>query len=576
MKPPPKITGLLLVAVMPLLVPAWADSPSPASGDTASPGQVTTLAGSVGVKGSSDGTGSAARFSAPQAVVVDGNGNVYVADTGNDTIRKITPDGQVTTLAGSPGQRGGSDGSGSAARFAAPSGIAVDGRGNVYVGDTDSHTIRKITPDGVVTTLAGSADQRGSNDGTGSAARFNSPLGVAVDGSGNVYVADMRNNTIRKVTPDGVVTTLAGRAGQAGSIDGTGSDARFDAPRGVAVDRNGNLYVACYESNNIRKITPDGVVTTLAGIPGELGSKDGTGSAARFHTPVGMAVDDNGNVYVGDLANHAIRRITPDGVVTTLAGSPGHSGSSDGRGISAQFHFPCGITVDGSGNLYVADRGNSTIRKITPGAAETTPRSAAMTASQSGPGTTPLLALITPPQPDYLINTDLQEGLSGWHGDGETVFLKPDGTEGGQTDPGAVRVFKLRLSSTPRSIYQEFRTSDYPATLHVKVDIYPSADYQRSHSPGDYTPELLGSARGNFEWPAFGVPQADFWIKAGPASTRGGFEYWYFVTAYARQGQWLTVEHTFDDVERIDDRSVYFCVPPGVGTLYLRNPSVKP
>ncbi len=202
----------------------------------------------------------------------------------------------MTTLAGTAGQSGSADGTGGAARFGSPTGMAVDSAGNVYVADSSAATIRKITPAGVVSTLAGSPGQSGSADGTGGAARFNDPLGVAVDGAGNAYVADTFNDTIRMITPAGVVTTLAGAPGQRGSADGTGSAARFAYPEGVAVDGAGNVYVADSANDTIRMITPAGVVTTLAGSPGQYGSADGTGSAARFVGPEGVAVDGAGNV----------------------------------------------------------------------------------------------------------------------------------------------------------------------------------------------------------------------------------------------------------------------------------------
>jgi sugar lactone lactonase YvrE len=180
---------------------------------TSGPGTLAVFAGVPDGIGSADGTGAAARFNYPQGVTADGSGNVYVADSNNFTIRKITPAGVVTTLAGAAGASGSVDGAGAAARFNRPSGLAVDGSGNVYVADTYNHTIRKITPAGVVSTLAGTALAYGSADGTGAAARFFYPQGVAADGSGNVYVADSNNLTIRKITPAGVVTTLAGAAG---------------------------------------------------------------------------------------------------------------------------------------------------------------------------------------------------------------------------------------------------------------------------------------------------------------------------------------------------------------------------
>src|ERR1043166_5434592 len=331
----------------------------------------TTLAGAARI-GSDDGTGSAARFLYPSGVATDSSGNVYVADTENHTIRKITPAGVVTTLAGMVGIIGSTDGAGSAAGFDCPSGVATDSSGNVYVADTHNRTIRKITAAGVVTTLAGLAGNIGCDDGTGSAARFELPSGVATDSSGNVYVADTHNSTIRKITPAGVVTTLAGLAGITGSDDGTGSAARFNWPSGVATDTSGNVYVADGRNHTIRKITPAGVVTTLAGLAGSSGSADGTGSAARFYGPSGVATDSSGTVYVADSGNHTIRKITPAGVVTTLAGLAGSSGSADGTGNEAQVDHPSGVATDSSSNVYVADYGNNTIRKITPAGVVTT------------------------------------------------------------------------------------------------------------------------------------------------------------------------------------------------------------
>jgi DNA-binding beta-propeller fold protein YncE len=330
---------------------------------------VTTLAGTAGQTGSTDGTGAAALFNDPTGVAVDAAGNVYVADTGNETIREITPAGVVTTLAGSPGQLGSADGTGAAALFGNPKGVAVDPTtGDLYVADFLNDTIRMITPGGVVTTLAGSAAAPpGSTDGTGTAARFNEPAGIAVDPTtGNVYVADTYNDTIRMITPAGVVTTLAGTAGQIGSADGTGAAARFNEPEGVAVDAAGNVYVADTDNRTIREITPAGVVTTLAGSPGQGGSADGTGAAAQFDYPADVAVDAAGNVYVADEFNNTIREITPTGVVTTLAGTAGQYGSTDGTGTAARFTDPIGVAVDAAGNVYVADNYNNTIRKLSP------------------------------------------------------------------------------------------------------------------------------------------------------------------------------------------------------------------
>jgi sugar lactone lactonase YvrE len=269
-----------------------------------------TLAGFAGSSGSADGTGSSAEFDNPEGLAVDAAGNVYVGDTYNHAIRIVTSAGVVTTLAGSKGNVGSADGTGSSARFRYPRGIAIDTAGNVYVADSDNHTIRKVTSAGVVTTLAGTAGSSGSADGTGPVARFNFPTGVSLDTAGNVYVADQVNHTIRKVTSLGVVTTLAGTAGSSGSADGTGSAARFNFPWDIAVDTAGNLYVADEDNNTIRKVTIAGVVTTLAGSAGNIGSADGIGSAARFYRPSGIGVDTAGNIYVADRSNHTIRNST--------------------------------------------------------------------------------------------------------------------------------------------------------------------------------------------------------------------------------------------------------------------------
>jgi streptogramin lyase len=321
--------------------------------------EVTTLAGS-GTLGSTDGIATSATFNGPRGVAVDALGNVYVGDSENNKIRKIAPSGTVTTMAGS-GAAGSSDGIGSAASFYFPSDITVDASGNLYVADSGNNKIRKITPSGTVTTLAGSG-AAGSADGTGSAASFSTPYGVEIDISGNVYVGDFGSNKIRKITPLGVVTTIAG-SGTVGSTDGTSLTATFNGPRGVAIDASGNVYVGDSTNNKIRKITPSGTVTTLAG-SGAVGSTDGTGTSASFNSPRRVAADAEGNVYVADTNNSKIRKITPLGEVSSLAGS-GIIGSTDGIGSMASFNLPRSVAVDALRNVYVGDANNNKIRKIT-------------------------------------------------------------------------------------------------------------------------------------------------------------------------------------------------------------------
>ena len=334
---------------------------APAALIVTSPLWLTTLAGQPGISSSTNGTGSAARFRAPADVATDNNtGNIYVADTENHTIRAITPAGNVTTLAGLAGTSGSSDGLGSAPRFKSPSGLAVDIFGNIYVADTENHTIRAITPAGNVTTVAGLAGSSGSTDGSASSARFNHPSGIAADPVGNLYVGDTGNDTIRKITSSGTVTTLAGTAGTAGSTDG--AEGLFSSPEGVAANVF-TVYVADAGNHTIRTITPTGVVATLAGLAQNSGSSDGLGSMARFQYPAGLALDNQNNLYVTDTDNHSIRLVSPAGTVGTVAGLAGSSGSTDGFGSAARLFYPTGIAVDRSGNVYVADTSNDTIRK---------------------------------------------------------------------------------------------------------------------------------------------------------------------------------------------------------------------
>jgi sugar lactone lactonase YvrE len=335
--------------------------------DYATPYVFTTLAGTSSI-GSADGTGSAARFYQPQGVAVDPSGNLYVADSDNETIRKISPTGVVTTLAGAPGETGGADGSGSQARFNFPSSLVVDGAGNLFVADANNHTIRKVTPAGAVTTLAGAAGVSGSADGTGGAARFNRPEGIAVDPAGNLYIADAGNHLVRKISPAGLVSTVSGSAEAAGSVDGTGSAARFGTPFRIAVDAAGTLYVTDSTNWDIRKITPGGTVTTLY-----YGHYESLyGRRAPTNVPTGIAVTASGRIFFADSETGTIDELGPSGEVTILAGTEGTPGSADGTGPAARFNNPRGLTADAAGYLFVADRDNNTIRKVSPAARVTT------------------------------------------------------------------------------------------------------------------------------------------------------------------------------------------------------------
>jgi sugar lactone lactonase YvrE len=325
------------------------------------PYTIYELAGDPGVIGTVDGTYTAARFHYPSGVALDSVGNLYVADTYNSTVRKVTVAGVVTTLAGLATNSGVADGTGNAARFNYPAGLALDAAGNIYVADSRNNTIRKVTPAGVVTTLAGMPTIAGSADGTNSAAQFDYPCGVALDSATNLYIADTDNCTIRKMTPAGVVTTLAGLARNPGSTDGTNSAARFAFPYGIAVDSAANVYVADTGNSTIRVITPAGVVTTLAGLATNINEVDAAGSAARFAHPHGLALDAAANIFVADTDNDTIRLVTPEGVVSTLAGLTAAPGNTAGKGSSARFDFPAGVAVDSAGNVYVGNTAESAI-----------------------------------------------------------------------------------------------------------------------------------------------------------------------------------------------------------------------
>jgi sugar lactone lactonase YvrE len=307
---------------------------------------VSTFAGN-GTAGFADGVGTSATFYSPRGIALDTSGNVYVADTLNTIIRKITSSRVVSTLAGGVGQLGHADGTGTNSNFYNPSGIAIDSNGNIYVADLNNHRIRKITPSGHVTTLAGNGSA-GYNDGSGTTVMFNKPSGVVVDTSGNVYVSDEYNHRIRKINSTGFVTTFAGN-GSKGYIEGLGTNAQFHQPNGIAIDPFGNLVVVDHVNNNFRNISSSGNVSTITG---------GVG----FTYPTDVAVDASGNIYVVDY--HRIGIINSTGVVTRLAGTL-TKGYIDRPGTNAQFQYPESVAIDSSGDLLIADSRNNCIRKIT-------------------------------------------------------------------------------------------------------------------------------------------------------------------------------------------------------------------
>lgn len=319
---------------------------------------VSTIAGST--KGYADGQASAAHFNQPYGLCVDKNGNIYVADMKNVLIRKISTAGVVSTLAG--GTYGTADGIGTTAQFEMPTSVAVDNNGLLYITDSYANRIKKFDPStGSVTTIAGGI--AGKLDGPVATAQLFEPNGIAVSPNGQyVFFCDMGNNNIRYVGY-GVVSTVAGNTCYSGHTDGPSRLATFQTPWGLCIDANYNVYVADSYSQAIRKISAAGMVTTIAGDTTRQGSKDGVGRAAQFFAPASICMASNGTLYVADTYNHEIRQVTQNGVVTTIAGST-TPGNLDGSGTSARFNTPWGINIDSQGALYVADTYNHTIRKL--------------------------------------------------------------------------------------------------------------------------------------------------------------------------------------------------------------------
>jgi sugar lactone lactonase YvrE len=321
-------------------------------------GVPTVFAGSRVSAGNIDGAAAVARFNTIAAITIGLDGLLYVADSGNGTIRRIAADGAVTTLAGAARNGTAVDGTGAAARFTEMRGLVADGQGNVYV--TEPSAVRKVSAAGVVTTLAGdaSATAPGWSDGAGPAARFGNLFGIAIDAAGQMYVADAYYHTIRKLSPSGVVSTLAGSHEQFGSSNGFGRFASFNMPRWLAVGANGVVVVVDYGNGTLRKVTPAGAVTNMNGNPGlqrSSGGLDGFGQEARLRTPKGLAIDGSGNLLVADSLGHTVRKITPAGEVSTLAGSVLRYGTTDGSGAQASFRFPTRVASAGNGVVYVQD-----------------------------------------------------------------------------------------------------------------------------------------------------------------------------------------------------------------------------
>ena len=341
-------------------------------------GTITTLAG-TGERGYSENGSPAveAQLNYPGDVAVDGSGNLYIADTWNRMVRRVDAGGIITTVAGNGG-RGFGGGGGPAVRVSLdlPVGVAVDGSGNLYIAESLQHGVHRVDVSGILTRIAGTGERGYSGDGgPATGARLNGPRGVAVDGSGNLYIADRGNDRIRRVDAGGTITTIAGTGEQGYSGDGgPATGARLNTPRGVAVDGLGAVYIAEWGNHRIRRVDAGGTITTVAGTgEGGYSGDGGPAAGAWLHTPEGVTVDGAGNLYIADRGNHRIRRVDGAGTITTVAGT-GESdfGGDGGPAVEAWLYHPAGVAVDGSGSVYIADSWNDRIRRVDKGGIITT------------------------------------------------------------------------------------------------------------------------------------------------------------------------------------------------------------
>ncbi len=326
--------------------------------------EVTTIAGisSPGF-GGDNGPASLAGLNAPSGVAVDNQGNLYIADTLNSRVRKVTADGIITTVAGNGTAGYAGDGySAKEAELNDPRGIVLDSQGNLYIADSKNYVVRKVTTDGVISTIAGIAGSYGHSGDEGLAveAMLKQPFGLAVDSQDNLYIADIQDQVIRKVTTDGKISTVAGQSGIVGYTGdgGPATDAQFHNPTGVVVDNQNNLYIADMDNNVIRKVTASGVISTIAGQFGTngYGGDGGPATQGLIRGPSGVALDTYGNLYIIEFYNNVLRKVTPEGIISTVVGNFPI--------LDAGFSYPFGLAVDNNGVFYVADTANSKIKKI--------------------------------------------------------------------------------------------------------------------------------------------------------------------------------------------------------------------
>ena len=357
--------------VIGLAVAAIAATGAAGAFGVSSSGTITTIAG-TGVQGFSGdgGPATAAKLYAPTGVAVDAQGNVYIADHSGSRVRKVNREGMISTFAGTGGAGySGDGGPATSARVGTPYGVAVDRQGNVYITDRYNNRVRKVSPGGTITTFAGTGAYGSGSFGDGgpaTSAQLRNPYGVAVDGQGNVYIADHDHFRVRKVSPSGTITTFAGTGVQGFSGDGgRATAAKLFSPFGLAVDEKGNVYIADRDNNRVRKVSPSGTITTFAGTGEAANDGDGDGgpaTSARIQHPQGMVVDPQGNVYIS--AGGSVRKVSPGGTITTFAGGGRANPGDGGPATSALLRAPDGLALDRLGNLYIAE-GWGRVRKVT-------------------------------------------------------------------------------------------------------------------------------------------------------------------------------------------------------------------